>query len=599
MAASGVVLSNVWEVKTVKSSHRLAAPAAGFFALSFAAAPLMAQGYGNQPLQRGGPPSGDTPYILITTFHSNDRKLGVEMAEDLRKRVSQENSAKELYVIQKKPIDATLTASGYSPDSALSSSDIMELAKQLRGEIVVDGEVNKDGERLKLDVRVLTKSGQATLAQPLAVTEAKDVGDASKMLEKAISEVRESMASFKSCKNSMVAAKYPEAASAAQAGLAKYPNATFTRVCLLQALVAQKAAPDQIITVATAIKQQDPTSALALANLSDAYMAKGDTTQGIKTMIDLWRLDRTNQQLAQQIINSLVTSGSPETALPIVDTLLVNSPGDAQMLKTKWLLQLRAGKYKEALASGEAYVKADTAAATVDYFQRQIGAAQSDSNTAAASELAARAAAKFPTEPSFNLLLANTQLKAGQLQQAVDAARRATQAAPKDPRGWQILLAAFGQMKQADSVIATGKAAVAAGVSKDEIGASLVTVANDALKKAQETKTREDWQATLDAAQTVDAIAPSPQSAFFIGVASFQIAMDALPKIQALSKSGKAADKAEACSEIKVAEDNFATAQIAMPKGGSVSPETAGTIMQGIQQYGEYLPQFKKALGCK
>src|SRR3954471_17422596 len=106
MAASGVVLSNVWEVETVKSTHRLAAPAACFLALSFAAAPLMAQGgggLGQQPAQRGGPPNPDTPKILITTFHSEDRKLGVEMAEDLRKRESQEHSAKELSVIQKKP----------------------------------------------------------------------------------------------------------------------------------------------------------------------------------------------------------------------------------------------------------------------------------------------------------------------------------------------------------------------------------------------------------------------------------------------------------------------------------------------------------------
>src|SRR3954462_243526 len=103
MAASGVVLSNVWEVETMKSTNRLAAPAAGFLALSLAAAPLMAQGgggLGQQPQQRAAPPSNDTPYILITTFHSDDRKLGVDMAEDLRKRVSQEHSAKELFVVQ-------------------------------------------------------------------------------------------------------------------------------------------------------------------------------------------------------------------------------------------------------------------------------------------------------------------------------------------------------------------------------------------------------------------------------------------------------------------------------------------------------------------
>jgi tetratricopeptide (TPR) repeat protein len=576
----------------------LAAPAAGFFVLSFAAAPLMAQGYGNQPLQRGGPPNGETPYILITTFHSDDRKLGVEMAEDLRKRVSQENSAKELYVIQKKPIDATLTASGYSPDSALSSSDIMELAKQLRGEIVVDGTVNKAGDRLKLDVRVLTKSGQATLAQPLGVTEAKDVGDASKLLEKSISEVRESMEAFKTCKNSMTAAKYPEAAAAAQAGIAKHPNSTFSRVCLLQALVAQKAAPDQIIEVANQIKQQDPTSTIALANLSDAYMAKGDTAAGIQSMIGLWRLDRTNQQLANTIIGALVNSGSPEMALPIVDTLLVNSPGDPQMLRTKWLLQLRASKWKEALASGAAYIKADTAAANADYFSRQILAAQKDSNSTAVNELAARAAAKFPKDPSFSLLLANNQLKDGQVQQAVESARRATQADPKDARGWQIMLAAFSQMKQSDSVVATGKAAIAAGVPKDDIGASLVSVANEAFQKAQASKTREDYQSALDAAQMVDSIAPSPQSAFFIGVSAYSVAADIVGGLQKLAQSSKKADQAEACTQATQVEDLLTQVQINLPKGASVSKEAAGQILGAVPQFTEFVSAVKKAR-CK
>jgi tetratricopeptide (TPR) repeat protein len=601
MAASGVVLSNVWEVKTVKSTHRLAAPAAGLLALSLAAAPLMAQGgggLGQQQPQRGGPPNNDTPYILVTTFHSDDRKLGVDLAEDLRKRVSQEHSARELFVIQKKAIDGTLEASGYRPDSALSSSDLMELAKQLRGEIVVDGTVTKSGSGLKLDTRILMKSGQATLAQPLPVTDAKDVGDASKQLEKAISESNKALASFKTCKNNMTAAKYPEAATAARAGLAAYPNSAFSRVCLLQSLVAQKAAPDQIIEAANAIKQQDPHSAIAYANLSDAYMAKGDTTHAMEALLGLYREDPSNKGLATSIVGILANSGAPDQAIPIIDSLLVNDPSDAQMLKQKWLLLLRANHLKDAMAAGEAYVKVDTAAANVDYFQRQIGTAQKDSNAAAVAQFATRASARFPTNPDFTLLLAQNQLKSGQLQQAVESARRATQAAPKDPRGWQLLLAGFAQMKQSDSIVAAGKAAVAAGVSKDDIGASLASVANEAFQKAQASKTREDYQAALDAAQTVDAIAPSPQSAFFIGVSAYSVAADILGDVQKLSRSTKKADQAQACTEAKQSEDLLALAQINMPKGASVSKEAAGQIMGAVGQYGDFISGVKKAF-CK
>jgi hypothetical protein len=577
----------------------LAAAAAGFLALSLAAAPLMAQGYRAQPadLQRGGPPREDTPYILITTFHSSDRKLGVDMAEELTKRVARENSAKELYVIPKNRIDATLEASGYKPDSALGPSDLMELAKELRGELIVDGTVNKTGndDEVKLDVRMLMRAGQAMLAQPLPVTTAKDLGDAAKLIEKAIGESNKALEKTKLCRSNMIAAKYPDAATAAHEALTAYPNSAFARVCLLQALVAQKAGPDQIIEVANQIKTQDPTSSLALANLSDAYFAKGDTSAGIQSMIALWRLDRTNQQLVPQIINILVNSGSPDQALPMVDTLLVNSPEDAQMMRTKWLLQLRAKKYKEALASGEAYVKAHPDSATVDYYQRQIGAAQSDSNTTAVAELAAKAAAKFPKDPSFNLLLAQNQLKAGQVQQSIESARKATQADPKDPRGWQLILAGFAQLKQSDSVVATGKAAIAAGVPATELGTSLASVANEAFQKAQASKTREDYQAALEAAQTVDAIAPSPQSAFFIGVSAYSVAADIVPGLQKLAQSSKKADATEACTQAKQVEDLLTQVQISLPKGASVSKEAAGQILGAVPQYSEFIDAVKMA----
>ena len=83
------------------------------------------------------------------------------------------------------------------------------------------------------------------------------------------------------------------------------------------------------------------------------------------------------------------------------------------MLRTKWLLQLRAKQYKQAIATGAEIVKLDTSFATVDYFNRMIGAAQSDSNPAAVQQLAAQASAKFPKELSYPMLQAQSAFKAG------------------------------------------------------------------------------------------------------------------------------------------------------------------------------------------
>jgi TolB-like protein len=206
----------------VISSRRLASTAVGLLAI-LATAPLSAQPRTQQPAQRGGVPKQDTPYILIPVLQSTDRALGVSAADEIRSRFQSEHSSQELYVIPKNSINATLEASGYKADSALNSSDLMELSKQLRGEYVLDGKVNKSGTSVRLETRILTRSGQQTLAQPLPAIDGKDVGDAAKQVERATSEALKAFAGFKLCKNDYVAQKYDQAAKDAQAAIALYP----------------------------------------------------------------------------------------------------------------------------------------------------------------------------------------------------------------------------------------------------------------------------------------------------------------------------------------------------------------------------------------
>src|SRR5215471_19867643 len=118
----------------------------------------------------------------------------------MRHRLQSEHSAKELYVVPKTSIDNTLAASGYPPDSALNSADLMELSKQLHGEYVVDGKATKAGSGgVKFEVRVLLKTAQSTLAQPLPAVDGRDVGDAAKMAERSISDMLKGMPMFRMC----------------------------------------------------------------------------------------------------------------------------------------------------------------------------------------------------------------------------------------------------------------------------------------------------------------------------------------------------------------------------------------------------------------
>jgi tetratricopeptide (TPR) repeat protein len=590
----------------VQSTQRHSWTGLAILALSLARTPLLAQ-TSKLPEQRGGAPNADTPYILVAAFRGPDRALGVAVADEVRKRLQSEHSTKELYVVPKANIIHTLAASGYPADSALSVTDLVELARSLRSDEVLDGLVSKSASGVHVEPRLLLKSGQQVVMQPLPAIDAHDPGDAAKQIERHLTDASKAIPSYKLCVTALRAAKYDDAVRAGRAGLAAYPNSNFARICLLQAFVSQKASADSIINVGKAVVAADPTSLIALANLADAYLRKGDTVTAIQTQLAMYKLDPTNTALGTAIINSLVSVGSVADALRIVESMLAENPGDPSMLKTRWLLLLRSAqadsnratksaKLQLAVKAGDDYVKADPSAATVDFFGRQIGAMQQDSNAAMVQQIAAKAAQKFPMEASFQVLLAQSYRKSGQLQQALVAARRATEINPKDANAWLFAIVTANDLNMPDTAMALAQKAIAAGSSKEQLGQALLGPVNVAVKKAQESKERADWEAALKSAQSADAIASSQGSKFYIGLASFQVGLDAINNAQKLSKEKGKDAKEKACSETKVAEDMTATTAMSMPVGGGFNKEAAGQIMTALGQIQAAIPQFKKQL---
>jgi tetratricopeptide (TPR) repeat protein len=590
----------------VKSTQRHAAVAAGLFALVLAGGPAVAGAQpGAQPMQRGGPPNADTPRILVATFKSTEKDLGVQAADALRKRLQDQNSGKVLWVVTKRDIDATLSQSGYKPDSALSTSDLMELGKQVRADEVLDASVTKAPEGVKVEARLLIKRGQSILAQPLPPVTAKNAGDAAKDIEKTLADARKSIAPFKACENELRAQKYDAAAAQGRAALAAFPQSTFGRLCVLWAFDAAKAAPDSIISAANSLLSVDPTSIQALVLAADAYKKKGDTEKSVEYSLRIYRADPSNQNIAQSIIQELATSGAPDKALPIVDELLKDNPSDPQMLRTKWLLQLNAKRYKDALATGQALVQADTAAATQDYFNRMGAVAVLDSQPQLAAQIYAKGIQKFPSDANMQLAYAQVLAKSGQLQQALAAAQRAVSVNPKIEGGYLYVLSLQVQLGQLDSAKVTAPIALQNGADKEKISSTLLAVLAPAVQKANQSKTREDWMAALKAAQDVDAIAAGPATKYFTGLSAFQIASGAVTEIQELVKQMQKAKpaqqkelKAKACAEAKVAEDHLAIAQINMPAGGAYDKDTAGQIMGALGSYTGFVNEAKPQL-CK
>lgn len=589
----------------MKDTNGRALAVARLAAVALLAAPaLLSAQTGRYPngelVQRGYPATNpDAPKILIGAMASTTPGLGKDAGDELRNRLRDDHNANDLSVISLYAINRALEQSGYKTDSALNKNDLIELAKQQQAIEAFYGSVTKLGrDSVRWEGTLFIRSGQVAIPQPLPTVTAKNLGDAGGAMERAVDDAQKQLKGYTDCHNNYLGNKYDLAIKGAREAIQVYPKSTVARLCMLQAMSAAKAPTDSLINVANGILALDSTNTGALAALADAYTAKGDTTSAIQTEVKLYNADKSNQQLAQSIVQQLGASGAAEKAIPIINAMLKDNPGDPAMLKTRWLLYLRAKDWKDAYTAGEEYVAADTSAANEDYFGRMAAAAAADSNSAKQLEYLARAVKKYPKNVEMQLNYANDLYKAGQLQQAIAPTEAALAADPKSVPGNTLLLVLFTQTNQMDSATATAKKAIAAGVSKSTVGDALSAFISPAAKKAQASNDRNDWMSVYTLASSVDSLAASPTTKFFVGLSAFQIGLAAVNSVSELQKAKKP-DTPKICGELKLAKDMWANAQIAMPAGGAVDKNVAAQILGNINQYSSNIDEGLKGFKCK
>jgi tetratricopeptide (TPR) repeat protein len=490
-------------------------------------------------------------------------------------------------VIPRATINASLKASGYPEDAVLGPADLKMLAKQLRADLVVDGNVEKTAVGLAMTARLVMPSN-FDLVQPLPSVEAKNPGDAAKEVERHFEAAQKSVADFKRCASAINAQKYDEARAAARQTIARYPASTLGRLCLIDAFSRAKEPIDSVIGAARAVLAIDSTSVLALTNLVDAYQEKHDTasTVGALQKLVVYRPD-----LRPELVKLLVQMNQPKLALPVIKQQLAENPGDAQALRMQWLVLLADHQWKAARQAGAELVKEDSAAANEDYFTRSIAAALADSQPTIAAEVGASAVSKFPKSAALWGLTANAERKAGKLDAAVHSIRQALALDAKTENGWPFLVAALIEQGQLDSALASARAGVAAGADRAAIAQPLIAALAGATNRAQADKTRERWLEVYTVGSAVDSIAPSPNTKFFVAIGALQVGSDAL----------RVADALKSCTEIRLAEDMWTTATINAPAAAQAGPqqkEAAAQIMTVTQQFLPAIAQRKKSY-CK
>ncbi|MFN8670355.1 MAG: hypothetical protein U0164_24460 [Gemmatimonadaceae bacterium] len=539
-----------------------------------------------QTLQRGQTPG---PRFMVPVLRSNERALGAQIADQLRERMGGDFMMRTLWIIPKSDIENALEQSGYSKTEPLNANDAKQLANLIRAEEYVEGTVNKTGAGYEFEGYLLLVRGDG-MVQPLPKVAGAKLGDIAKGVSGAIDDARKPLDEIKKCTLDARQSKWNDAITSAQKGMKDYPNSVMARVCLLEIANSQKWGADSIIKFSEDIIRLHPQNKRALALVSDAYGEKKMDEQQIKTLTTLLALDPTNARLTETVVNIIAASGKPEVARPIIDEAVKQNPGDPSLIRLQWRIYLALKEYKQAVAIGEEMVKADTAVADTNFFTRLASAYLLSGDTAKAAEAAGRGTAKFADNAGLWMLQGQLARQAGQGSQSLTALRKAVAINPKIAGANLMIAQAFGDMNQPDSMVASLKAAEAAGDAKETIGGMALTQGNKMYRawNAQNPKVPEAASPILEILAYADQVAPSPTAKFLQGVINLVLGQTYLQS-NAQTKSCEIANKAS---------DALTNANMLIPQGAKAFPDQAGQLMQALQQFTPYADNQKKTL-CK
>ena len=523
--------------------------------------------------------------VMVPTLQSTDKDLGVQAAEAIRNQLQRQTNLRDVVVVPKADINNALINSGYSATEALAPGDAKALATLVRAPQYVEGTVSKTPTGYKIDSRLVI-SRDMTRAQVLPSAQGAKLDDAASQVAKSIQDARRQLSGEETCHNAVAQSQYQAGVAAARAAMAGSTSANIAAACLVDAYAGLKM-DDSVIAVAGRIRASDPRNIPALRRLITTYRgrldapttdparAKGDTTRLLEALGALAASDPTNIKQVQDVIAEYARLGHANDAVPLVRDLVQNNPGDPQLLNLAWLVYLNAKDFPDAITTGTEMVRVDTAAATADYYSRLAGAYSAMSQPQKASEAAARGVAKFPNDANLALFRAQALFKEGQLLPALDAAKKAVAANPKNPNGYFLLATIQGALNQYDDLTNTLNLAKQNGADPSGLSALALQQGSNAYKAGQASKDRADFQRAIKFLQLSDQLQSSADAKFLLGASAFSLGQSATID----------ANEKKSCDLARTARDAFNLAQMNLPAGGQKYPNEAAQLLTAIPQF--------------
>jgi tetratricopeptide (TPR) repeat protein len=345
---------------------------------------------------------------------------------------------------------------------------------------------------------------------------------------------------------------------------------------------------DSALAVAREVLAIDPASRPALTIQYAGLQAAGRRDEATNVLLRLVAADPTNARLLEQVVNELAANGQAARAVPFVNQLVNDNPGDPSYLLLQTRVKLAAKDYKGGIAAGRALIAADTASATAALFTRLATAAQIDSQPQVAAQLLAQGVAKFPQNGSLLVDYADALRASGQTQQAVDLLQRASAQNPRPSGVFVAQARLYSETNRIDEALRALQQAVAAGDSSTLVARYAVQIGQTAYRAANVSKSPGDFQRAIQILEFANKTQATPEGQFLLGATALGYGQQQL----------QAAQSTKSCAAVNNARTAFTSAQLNIGPAGKSNPQLAGQLLAALGQLSPIPEQFAKALKC-
>ncbi|MEO6447200.1 MAG: hypothetical protein ABIZ91_14465 [Gemmatimonadaceae bacterium] len=273
--------------------------------------------------------------VLVNTFESGDRRLGLAAAGALRARLQREYNRREVVVLGSGDAAVLLEGSGIDPTRPRIGGSLSAVARMLRADEIVAGTVVAVGGRTRLTGRlILTRDDR--LVEPLPSVEAPTLDSAVALLAHAIAGSRRQLAPQRRCENHLRAGAEDRAVAAAREGIALAPRALLARTCLLFALEQSGAPSDVVVREADLVLAAAPANYWALDAAARARDALGERDTAAALWLRLAATDSLQLELGMKVGQALVAGSNARHARPMLESLTRFCPDDMPLRKLLW-----------------------------------------------------------------------------------------------------------------------------------------------------------------------------------------------------------------------------------------------------------------------